>query len=65
MLGVETLEDANEVATLGLAVAVAVHFADEGGDGYDGNEQDGDEDEHEVPFEEGGLARHGGDIARV
>ena len=59
------LEDANEVAALDLAVAVAVHLDDEGGDGYDGKEQDGDEDEHEVPFEGGGLARHGGDTARV
>ena len=59
------LEDAHQVATLDLTVAIAVHLDDEGGDGNNGNEQDGDEDEHEVPFGRDEVARHGGDIARV
>jgi hypothetical protein len=42
-----------------------VYLADEGGDGDNGNEQESDEDEHEVPFRGDGVARHGGDIARV
>ena len=59
------LEDAHQVATLSLAVTIAVHLDDESGDGDNSEEQDGNEDEHEVPFEGGGVARHGGDIARV
>lgn len=59
------LEDAHQVATLDLTVAIAVYLDDEGGDGNNGNEQDGDKDEHEVPFKRDGVARHGGDIARV
>ena len=59
------LVDAHQVATLDLTVAVTVNLDDEGGDGHNGNEQDGNENEHEVPFKGGGMARHGGDAARV
>ena len=49
------LVDAYQVTTLYLAVAVTANLDDEGGDGYNGNEQDGDENEHEVPFKGGGM----------
>ena len=59
------LEGAHQVATLDLTVAIAANLNDEGGDGDNGNGQECDEDEHEVPFRGDGVARHGGDIARV
>ena len=59
------LEGAHQVATLDLTVAIAVYLDDEDGNGDNGNEQESDEDEHEVPFRGDGVARHGGDIARV
>ena len=59
------LEGAHQVATLDLTVAIAANLNDEGSDGDNGNGQECDEDEHEVPFRGDGVARHGGDIARV
>ena len=46
------LVDTNQVTTVDLAVTITANLNNEGGDRNNGNEQDGEKNEHEMPFEE-------------